>query len=411
MSSRYVIQPLDLPEALLRIQALINPVATTEGVTLDTALGRILSESLTAEIDVPPFPSSAMDGYALRAGKLKGSPPHNLRCVGESLAGHPYSGTIDTGECIAITTGAAVPDSADCVVAQEDCEVDGEQIEIAVTAVSGDNVRAAGNDFCAGTTLLTEGRMLNAFDLAWLASAGISHIGVRSKPSVAVFSSGDELRAPGERLQPGQIFDSNRYALRELLSNMPVSVTDMGVLADDPERITAALAAAAERHELLLTSGGVSVGSADFLKEALQQLGSLDLWRLNLKPGKPLAFGRLGNCVFIGLPGNPVSAIVTFLLIARPAILTLAGCKQIEDPLTFPALLRCDVKHTPGREEYQRGRLFPGNAGMEVDITGEQSSNRLSSFSNADCLVRISKESADLSAGTQVTVLPFHGLI
>jgi molybdopterin molybdotransferase len=410
-SSRYVIQLINLPEALSRIHALVSPVRGSESITLTSSCGRILFEDQIATMDLPPFANSAMDGYALRTASLSASPPSALRCVGESLAGHPYSGHIRKGECIRITTGAVMPADADCVVAQEDCSIQEDRVLINIRVSPGANVRNAGNDIASGTRLLPAGTKLNAFDLALLAAAGISQVTVKTVPRIAVFSSGDELQEPGTVLGPGQIYDSNRYALLQLLEKLPVAVTDMGVLPDDPQSILEQLAAAATSHDLLLTSGGVSVGPADYLKAAITQLGSLDLWRLNLKPGKPLAVGRINNALFIGLPGNPVSTIVTFLLIAKPVIFALSGSEDTMPPVSFDVPLNQDLQHSPGREEYQRGRLRISDQRLVVEVTGDQSSNRLATFSGAHCLIRVPADSGDLKTGTMVTVLPFNGLL
>lgn len=394
-----------------RIRALIAPVTAAETIPIRTAGGRILHEPVHAPMAVPPFTNSAMDGYAINARDLSESPENHFRVVGSSLAGHPYSGNLEAGECIRITTGAALPECADTVVAQEDCKIEEAAIQIVEPPVQGANVRYAGNDVTQDALLLPSGHQLGPFDLAWLSACGISQVNVRKKARVAFFSTGDELREPGEDLAAGQIYDSNREVVRQLLKAMPVEVSDLGVIADDPGDIEHVLSTAAANHDLLLTSGGVSVGTADYMKDVVQKLGSLDLWRLNLKPGKPLAFGRIDESLFLGLPGNPVSTVVTFLLIAQPAILALAGCTSEKPPLLIPATLRGSIRHSPGREEYQRGNLEITPRGAEVSATGEQASNRLASFSNANCLIRIRKQSGNLDDGAAVEVLLFKGLL
>lgn len=394
-----------------RIRALITPIATPETVPVRTAGGRILHESVHAPMAVPPFTNSAMDGYALNARDLSENPDKSFRVVGSSLAGHPYSGNLAADECIRITTGAALPACADTVVPQEDCRIGDATVQIVEPVSEGANVRQAGNDVKQGSLLLQSGHRLGPFDLAWLSSCGINQVNVRKKARVAFFSTGDELREPGEDLAPGQIYDSNREVIRQLLKAMPVEVSDLGAIADDPSIIERKLGAAAANHDLLLTSGGVSVGTADYMKEVVQKLGRLDLWRLNLKPGKPLAFGHIGECLFLGLPGNPVSTIVTYLLIAQPAILALSGCTRDEPPVLIPATLRGSIRHSPGREEYQRGNLEMTSGGAEVRATGEQASNRLASFSGANCLIRIRKQIGNLEDGATVEVLLFRGLL
>jgi molybdopterin molybdotransferase len=373
-------------------------------------VNRILAAAQTAAIDLPPFANSAMDGYALHTRSLVGEPPFGLKCAGESLAGHPFSGLIADNECIRITTGAPVPSWANTVVAQEDCRLEDSLLSINILPANGENVRSAGNDLSRGDTIVQAGKLLNPFDIAWLTACGVTHVSVHEKPRVAVFSTGDELVETGTSLQAGQIYDSNRCVLKELLKRLPVTVTDLGILPDEPIRIREELESARSNHDVLLTTGGVSVGTADYVRDVIAAIGHVDLWRLNLKPGKPLAFGRTGNSLFLGLPGNPVSTIVTFLLIAQPVLLKLAG-GDLQTPPAYHATLLEKVTHRPGREEYQRGRLQRSFDQLQVGITGEQSSNRLATFSNADCLVRIPKDSGDMETGEVVEVLPFYGLL
>lgn len=361
-------------------------------------------------MNVPPFDNSAMDGYAIRAADFEANQRH-FQLVGTSLAGHPYTGSVASNECIRITTGAMLCADVDTVIPQENCSIEEELIVVHEAGPRGANVRSAGNDVRAGSLLLSSGHQLTAFDIAWISACGISKIDVRRKPRIAFFSTGDELREPGQTLAPGQIYDSNRQVLGQLLDQLPVDCTDMGIITDDRDTIKSALKQAAKEHDLILTSGGVSVGTADYLKEVVAQLGTLDLWRLNLKPGKPLACGRIGKSLFLGLPGNPVSTIVTFLLIAQPAILTLSGCRDDLTPLVYQARLGGRLAHSPGREEYQRGKLSNDGNELEVHVTGAQASNRLGSFADAGCLIRVPKQCGDLEVGTIVDVYPFTSLI
>lgn len=351
-----------------------------------------------------------MDGFALtHANTAQGR--NRFRINGESLAGHPYHGSLADDECIRITTGAMVPACVDTVIPLENCTESAGSIQIHEISAQGANIRGAGNDIRAGDQIQPAGHQLSQFDVAWLTACGLPQVEVVEQPRVAVFSTGDELCEAGTPLKPGAIYDSNREVLKQLLEATPARVSDLGIVPDDRDAITNTLSSAAAHHDLILTSGGVSVGSADYLKEVVASLGRLDLWRLNLKPGKPLACGTIGDSIFLGLPGNPVSTIVTYLLIAQPALLTMAGVVPLTRPVSFQAALKTDLKHSPGREEYQRGSLVLDDSGPGVSVTGEQSSNRLASFSNADCLIRVPKDSDNLSAGEMVEVFPLRGLL
>ena len=398
--------PLDLNVACQRILERIPSPRAVERVPVDQALGRVAAEDCLARTDLPPFNASAMDGYAFRwQSGLK-----QLRVVGASLAGHPFAGPIADGEAVRITTGAALPDDCDTVAIQEDCSLSGAALTLNRAPHPGSNVRQQGHDLRKGNSVAARGRRLNAFDIGTLAAAGIDAATVFTRPRIAVFSSGDELQSPGTDLIHGNIYDSNRYAVAGLLSHLPVEVRNLGVLADDASAIAEALATASAECPLILTSGGVSVGDADLVKSTLERLGELDFWRLNLKPGKPLAFGRIGDARLMGLPGNPVSTIVTYLLLAKPAVEALCGMAP-QEPLTLRCQLTEAVRHKPGREEYLRGAATTGPSTAQVRPTGDQSSNRMSTFAAANCLIRIPKTLGDLPAGAWVETLPFTGLV
>ena len=330
--------------------------------------------------------------------------------AGTSLAGHPFAGEVPSGKAVRILTGAPVPQGLDAVVIQENCDAEDTSVIIRERVWPGDNIRSTGLDIQAGQTLFSGGTRISAFHVGWMSACGIVDVSVVRRPRVAIFSTGDELVEPGSRLGPGQIYDANRYLLHLMLNRLPVEVDDFGILPDDPDRIRAALERAAGTCDAIVTSGGVSVGDADWVKHVVEDMGDLQFWKLNLKPGKPLAYGRLGNALFFGLPGNPVSSVVTALLLAKPALLVLSGCPY-QQPLAHPARLKNAIEHRRGREEYQRGFVAEQNGEIVVSSTGDQSSNRLATFAEANCLIRIPKDSDDLSEDSTVFVLPFAGLL
>ena len=402
--------PLDLDDALAAILADTRAIEATETLAVPSAPGRVLARAVDAPINLPPFAASAMDGYAVRTSDLHGQPPHLLKMTAASFAGRPLESPTPPGGCVRIFTGACVPDDLDAVVIQENCRVDGDGVWVDVAVEPGDNVRAVGHDVTAGTRILEEGRRLTDFDLGWLAASGIGEVTVRVRPTIGLFSTGDELVDAGDPLQPGQIFDANRITLAALFRRLPVHVRDFGIVPDDRGEIRRVLEEADTTCEVIVTSGGVSVGEADWVKEVVGEIGTLKMWKLNLKPGKPVAYGRLRKAAFFGLPGNPVSTIVTAVMLARPAIERLCGARP-RPPLAVPATLRGSLRHQPGREEFQRGTLTARDGELEVSVTGDQSSNRLASFANANCLIRIAKGCGDLEDGSRVTTLPFWGAI
>lgn len=411
---------MDLEEAREALFAQIAAVSASECIPLTQAHGRIAAEVVRAQLPLPPFPASAMDGYALRRQDV---PNHTtFRIVGQSLAGHPYSGSIKAGECARIFTGAVVPDGADLIVLQEEVadvitdENGDENVRFAPHKTDEDYIRPIGNDVQQGHPMTQPGDTLSPLLLGALAAAGVCDINVYRRPKVGIFSSGDELRDPGtppEALALGQIYDSNRFTLTSLLRQQPIELITLDRLPDDPNAVEAALAEASRRCDMLITSGGVSVGDADFIGATIARLGELSFWRLNLKPGKPLAFGKIGDCWIFGLPGNPVSTIVTCLLLAKPSLQVLCG--TLPKPLLrIPATLTSPVSHHPGRAEYQRGiysQKEPAGSGLTVRHTGDQGSNRLSTFAGANCLIEVPKESGDLTAGAEVNILPLSDLL
>jgi molybdopterin molybdotransferase len=403
---------LPIDTALERLLAQTTPVADKETIAVDAAHGRATAERLVAPMNVPPFTASAMDGYAVNAADpcFAGEPPYRIVVRGRSVAGAPASVPLAIDAAVRIFTGAALPERADSVVLQENVQTDGDAIVVSQRPRSGAWVRPAGHDVAEGAELFGPGTRLRAFELGWLSACGISRVVVTRRVRVALFSTGDELREPGDTLAPGQIYESNRRVLRELLRPLPVELVDYGIVRDDEATIADVLTEAASRADVVLTSGGVSVGEADHVRAALDRVGKLEFWRLALKPGKPLAYGRIEAARFFGLPGNPVSTIVTFLLLVLPVIARLAGNTQVS-PLRLRARLTERVPHDAGRAEYQRARFESTSTGYVVTPTGDQSSNRLASFKDANCLLIVPAERANLEAGSDIELLPFEGLL
>ena len=402
---------LSVEEARRRMLAAVSPVTGVEQLGLRGALGRVLADDLASPFDVPPFPNSAMDGYAVRSADCGGRERVTLDVVGSSFAGSPYEGEVGSGQAVRIMTGAVLPDGADAVVMQERVQRDGDRIGFDAAGVeAGLNVRYPGEDLQAGEPVLQQGRRLTAADLGLLASLGLGEVRVQRRLRVAFFSTGDELRSVGQPLQRGQIYDSNRYILHGLLSEAGVELLDMGVIPDDRQAVRDAFREAAAMADAIVTSGGVSVGEADFVKETLDEMGQVDFWKIAIKPGKPLAFGTLDGAVFFGLPGNPVSVMATFYQFAKPALMKMAGARAGE-PLTVRVRSADTLRKAPGRMEFQRGRLVHAEDGhWEVHSTGRQGSHVLSSMSRADCFILLPAESAGVEAGEEVEVQPFAGL-
>jgi molybdopterin molybdotransferase len=403
---------LPAAEAMRRIHAHVPLIEDREQVALDDALERILGEDVIAPRDVPGHTNSAVDGYALAGAVLPREGEASVRIAGTALAGAPHAGAVGAGECVRIMTGAVMPEGTDTVVMQEHVSVTGEQVRIAAGHRAGQNVRRAGEDLRAGQVMLAAGTRLLPAALGMLASVGIAQVCVRRRVKVAFFSTGDELRSLGEALAPGQVYDSNRYTLRGMLTRLGVDFVDLGVVRDDPVLLREAIDAACAAADVVLTSGGVSTGEADYVKGILEQRGQVGFWRIAVRPGRPLAFGRLGEAVFFGLPGNPVAVMMTFYQFVQPALLAMQGQRA---PPPVPLLdAQCPeaLRKKPGRVEYYRAVLTRDADGvLRVRPTGRTGSGLLHTMNDANCLIVLPEQSGSLEAGSIVPVQPFFGLV
>lgn len=397
-------------QALARIDEVVRPVEGFEKVAIRSSLGRTLAEDVLSPINVPSHTNSAMDGYAVNSADLPSTGNTSLKVVGTAYAGHPLEHPVGRGEAARIMTGAMMPEGTDTVLMQEHVERQDDSILLDDRHTAGQNVRQAGEDLAVGQVVLRSGRHIVPADLGLLASLGVAEIRVMRHLRVAFFSTGDELRSIGEPLQPGQIYDSNRYTLYGMLSAMGVEIMDMGVIPDDREAIQTAFRYAAENADAMITTGGVSVGEADFVKDTLDQMGEVNFWKIAMKPGRPLSFGQVGKAFFFGLPGNPVSAMVTFYQFVQPALKRLMGQTDVA-PVRIPVRCLSALKKRPGRVEFQRGVLERGEDGsMQVRSTGNQGSHVLSSMSYANCFIIMPLESDGVAPGEEVEVQPFYGL-
>ena len=400
--------PLPLDAALARLGADYACVVGAETAVLKAAAGRILAEDVAAPFDAPPSPVSAMDGYGLVHPNQGGEA--TFRIVGRVPAGGVFDGVVKPGEAVRIFTGAPVPAGVDVVVMQEDCCADGESVTVRVMPKPGTNIRPAGEDLKAGRVGLRAGMRLRAQEIGLAAAMGRRSVLARKPLRVALFSTGDELREPGADKPAWVIYDTNRYAVGAQLTALGCDVEDLGILPDKPEAVRAALADVAARVDLLVTSGGVSVGEEDHVKGVVQSLGRLDMWRLAIRPGKPLALGRIGDAVFLGLPGNPVSAMVTFMLVGRPLVLRLSGASDWA-PARALAVAGFAFKKKAGRREFLRVRLTVGADGRPtLGKFPNDSSGVLTSMVEADGLADIPAEATEVKPGDLIGFLPFTGL-
>ena len=413
---------LHVDRARQLILDLLVPVTGHERVFVRQALDRVLSEDVISPIDVPAHDNSAMDGWALRFDDLAASGETagetRLKNIGTAFAGRAFEGTVGAGETVRIMTGAVLPRGIDCVVIQEVTKVEGDTVVIPPGQRREQNTRRAGEDLQSGKPAIPAGRKLRPAEIGIVASLGIGEVSVRRRVRVALFSTGDELCSIGDALTEGAVYDSNRYTLWGMLTRLGCEVIDMGVVRDDPAALEAAFREAANCADVIITSGGVSVGEADFIKQLMAQLGEVAFWKIAMKPGRPMAFGRIqpdgperpGAWLF-GLPGNPVAVMVTFYQFVRPAILKLAGLDPIPPVPFFGARCSVAMKKGPGRTEFQRGILSRENGEWCVRPTGAQGSGVLRSMADADCFIVLEHERGNVSAGDTVTVQPMGALV
>lgn len=391
------------------IRQFLNPVSAIETLALCDSLGRVLAADITSPSNVPNYDNSAMDGYALKASDLTTT---RLKVIGTAFAGRAFNGSVGDGECVRVMTGAAMPTGTDTVVVQERTVTDGEFINISEAPKAQANVRYAGEDLKLGQTVLAQGHLMRPADLGLIASLGIAEVQAYRKLKVAFFSTGDELVSLGQPLQTGQVYDSNRYTLFGMLTRLGVEVLDLGAIPDDPAKLESTLLSAAEQADVVITSGGVSVGEADYMKLLLAKHGQVMFWKVSMKPGRPLAYGKVGNAHYFGLPGNPVAVMVTFYQFVRDALLRLMGQST---PVPLPMFqVQCTqaIKKLTGRTEFQRGILFTDTDGVwRVRPTGAQGSALLSSMSLANCFIVLDDTVGNLDAGATVQVQVLDGII
>jgi molybdopterin molybdotransferase len=406
--------PNSMPVAKAReyIRAFLAPVTAIERLHIRAALGRVLAEDIRSTMNVPANDNSAMDGYAVRFADLAPSAGATLKVIGTSFAGRPFEGSATAAQAVRIMTGGVIPSGCDTVIMQERVKAADGQVTVPGGQQQGQNIRHAGDDIRQGATVFQRGQVVRPAELGMIASLGIGEVSVYRKLRVAFFSTGDELVPIGGALGPGQLYDSNRHTIYGMLTRLGVEVIDMGVIRDDPAEIEKAFIAAAQAADVVITSGGVSVGEADFVKQLLAKLGDVLFWKIAMKPGRPLAYGKIGAAHFFGLPGNPVSAMVTFYQFVREALLMLMGVPEPQPLPALKALCTSAIKKAPGRTEFQRGILSQGTDGQwTVRVTGDQGSGILSSMSQANCFIVLPDAQGNTPAGTAVDVQILEGLI
>lgn len=415
--SGYDPEAVPVAQAQQIIREFVTPIDAVEKLALRSALGRVLARDIVSPINVPQHDNSAMDGYAVRGIDLDAAQPVKLKIVATVHAGGRFDGMVGAGECARIMTGAPMPAGCDTVVPQEFTrDADNAHVTIPPGVVkTGDNRRLQGEDLQAGKPALARGKILRPADIGLLASLGIAEVPVQRRLRVAFFSTGDELRSIGELLDEGCVYDSNRYTLHGMLTRLGCELIDMGVVKDEPALLEAAFRAACENADAVITSGGVSVGEADYTKQMMARLGDVSFWKIGMRPGRPMAFGKISSngksAYLFGLPGNPVAVMVTFYFFARDALLRMMGAQPAPLPL-MRVRSQSAIRKKPGRTEYQRGILFIGEDGrQQVRITGSQGSGILRSMSEANCMIVLHHDQSGVQAGDEVDVILFDGLV
>jgi molybdopterin molybdotransferase len=401
---------LRVDKAIEAIRACVAPITATEKTAIRQALGRVLAEDIVPSINVPAHDNSAMDGYALRFSDLKPGETA-LTEIGSAFAGRVFEGKLGAGECVRVMTGAVMPPGSDTVVIQEVARKEANRVVIPPGQRQAQNVRYAGEDLKAGVAVLRSGKQVGPADLGMIASLGIGQVKVKRRLKVAFFATGDELASIGAPLKEGEVYDSNRYTLYGMLTRLGVELNDLGVVRDDPQLLESAFRRAAESADAVITTGGVSVGEADFTRELMAKLGEVLFWRIAMRPGRPMAFGRIGNAFLFGLPGNPVAVMVTFYQFVRDALLHLAGRTDDYAIPLLQAKTAAPLRKMPGRTEYQRGILFREDGEWQVRAAGQQGSGVLRSMSQANCFIVLEHARGKVDAGELVSVQLFDGLV